>query len=242
MYALEPKIFFQCPAHVGSEYFNYKGTHSIVLLAIADANYNFSSVHIGACGRRGNAGIFRDCEIGQALENRTMKILNAEPFYDGGATLPYVLVGDEAFPLSTYMMRPYSAKAGLTVEKRIYNYRLSRARRIVENFFGILASQWRILRRPIEEDVNTTCEIVKSIVCLHNWLGTERGVQEKRIAEIALVDREGLNGELHSGTGAVLCNGFQDITRFADNTNITMQASYVRNEFCRYFNDEGQVP
>jgi len=62
--------------------------------------------------------------------------------YEDGPILPFVLVGDEAFPLTTYMMRLYPGKNEMTIEKRIYNYRLSRARRTVENVFGILVSQW----------------------------------------------------------------------------------------------------
>lgn len=55
-------------------------------------------------------------------------------------------------------------------EKRIYNYRLSRARRTVQNVFSILASQWQLLRRPILAKVSNATKIVQTIVCLYNWL------------------------------------------------------------------------
>lgn len=45
-------------------------------------------------------------------------------------------------------MKPYPQK-GLTPEKRVFNYRLSRTRCISENGFGILANRWRVFRRPI---------------------------------------------------------------------------------------------
>lgn len=86
-----------------------------------------------------------------------------------GVDLPYILVGDEAFPLTEYLMRSYPGK-NLNDDRRNYNYRLSRARRTIENTFGILSSQWRILRRPIDCNVDKTMKLIQALVCLHNWL------------------------------------------------------------------------
>jgi len=75
-----------------------------------------------------------------------MNLPKAKSIFDGGPSLPYCLVGDEAFPLKPYLLRPYprGSKKELSTEQHIFNYRLCRARRIIENSFGILASQWRI--------------------------------------------------------------------------------------------------
>jgi hypothetical protein len=58
--------------------------------------------------------------------------------------IPYVLVADDAFPLTSYLMKPYAGKLTKGSAKSVFNYRLSRARRIVENAFGLLSSVFRI--------------------------------------------------------------------------------------------------
>jgi len=81
----------------------------------------------------------------------------------------YAFVGDEAFPLKLYMLRPYS-RDNLTDAQRIFNYRLSRARRVIENAFGILTVRWQILLNTICLNPENTIAIVKAVICLHNFI------------------------------------------------------------------------
>ncbi|XP_018376368.1 PREDICTED: uncharacterized protein LOC108769724 [Trachymyrmex cornetzi] len=119
---------------------------------------------------RSDGGIFRESQLGQHLEAGQMNIPQPDSFYRGGPLLPYCIVGDEAFPLKSYLLRPFFGKDNLSAEQCIYNYRLSRARRVIENCFGILVSQWRIYRKSIISSVETTMKIVQATICLHNWL------------------------------------------------------------------------
>ncbi|XP_020298676.1 uncharacterized protein LOC109862917 [Pseudomyrmex gracilis] len=129
-----------CPPNAGSSYFNYKKYHSIVLLGICDAQYMFTFVDIGAYGCCSDSGRFMNSTIGQKFASKEMNVPAPEPLSPGGPPLSYVLVADEAFQLTDYLLRPYPGKGGLNDERNIYNYRLSRARRTIENTFGILAS------------------------------------------------------------------------------------------------------
>ena len=83
--------------------------------------------------------------------------------------MPFVLVGDDAFALKPYMMKLY-AMVGLTNERRIYNYRHSRARRISENLFGIVANRWRLFRGTIALHPRDVEYITISTLVLHNFL------------------------------------------------------------------------
>ena len=63
-------------------------------------------------------------------------IPSSTPLPGDTTVFPYRLVGDEAFALKPYMMRPYGGKCLDCEKEKVFNYRLSRARRVKENYFG----------------------------------------------------------------------------------------------------------
>jgi len=76
---------------------------------------------IGAEGRQSDRGVFRNSDIGKHFERNLFKLLNPQQVEIGGLALPYVLVADEAFPLLTYMMRPYPRSGKLDIRKKVFN-------------------------------------------------------------------------------------------------------------------------
>lgn len=127
-------VVIRPPPGSGSYFFNYKHSFSIVLLAIVDANYRFLYVDVGCNGRVSDGGVFKHSNLFKALENNQLNLHVAEPLPTSISPfpLPYMFVCDDAFPLKENLQKPFG-QTGLTTEKRIFNYRLSRARRIVEN-------------------------------------------------------------------------------------------------------------
>ena len=83
--------------------------------------------------------------------------------------MPYFLVGDDAFGLKTWLMKPLPLK-NMTDSQRVFNYRLSRARRVVENAFGITANRFRCLLTTMPQQPDTVTTVVLSCCVLHNLL------------------------------------------------------------------------
>ena len=86
-----------------------------------------------------------------------------------GRKLPAVLIGDEAFSLRKEFLKPYSVKQ-LTRERNIFNYRLSPARRIIKNVFGILVAKFGIFKTHINIQLDNIKNAVMASCALHNFL------------------------------------------------------------------------
>lgn len=163
-------IVIEAPFNSGSDFFNYKEQFSIILLAIVDADYNFIYANVGAKGRSSDSGVFQETSFYDAMTANRLNFPQPQPILPNGPNLPYVIVGDSAFALSENMMKPYPGVHNRGTTKRIFNYRLSRSRRIVENVFGLLCAVFRVFRKamPLKP---ATCEIVTmACVYLHNFL------------------------------------------------------------------------
>ncbi|KAF8785196.1 Protein ALP1-like like protein [Argiope bruennichi] len=121
-------------------FFNYKGTFRVVLLALVDTRYCFSFVDTGCQGRISDGGVFNNSALLTKLKMGQLKLPHERKLQPLGKNLLYVFLGDSAFALSRHMMKPYPGNFEKRSTQRIFNYRLSRARRVVENVFGIMAS------------------------------------------------------------------------------------------------------
>ena len=119
-----------------------------MLFAVVDVNCKFLYVDVGCNGRVSDGGVFKNSSLFTALESKSLKLLSPEPLTSEDFQLSYMLVADDAFPVKENIKKPFG-QTGLTRYKQIFNYRLSRVRRVVENSFGILANRFHVFMTPL---------------------------------------------------------------------------------------------
>jgi hypothetical protein len=142
--ALDGKhIVVQKPPKSGSDYYNYKGTFSIVLMALADANYryeivevsiqfyfyfvfSFIYVDVGANGKVSDATIWENSKLKESVLNKSLGIPPSTSLPGTTTEIPHHFIGDDIFPLTNYMMKPYPRQKNIIdIERRIFDYRFT---------------------------------------------------------------------------------------------------------------------
>ncbi|XP_052268813.1 uncharacterized protein LOC127870197 [Dreissena polymorpha] len=131
-------------------------------------------IGIGSYGKNSDGGIFSLSNFGKALlaDNLPLPPASILSGAENLGPMPYVLIGDEAFPLQEHMIRPYAGR-GCTEDQRIFNYRLSRARRCVKSAFGVFGSEVESILHKDWCYPHTTKDIVTATVVLHSLLQTD---------------------------------------------------------------------
>lgn len=179
-----------------------------------------------------DAGVFSNTQFYKRLVKNELYIPQPDNLPNSEIKQPYVLVGDNAFPLMDNLMKPFSRK-NLTTEKTIFNYRLSRARRIVENAFGILSSRCRILLKEINLCPEKATLILLACTHLHNYLRTKK------------VESHYQGGfEIENTTIGEMVNAYwksdQRLLPLQQlpGRNIPVSSKVIRLNFLHYFNNE----
>lgn len=220
--ALDGKhICITAPPKSGSLFYNYKGSFSINLLALVDANYKFIAIQVGDFGKNSDGGVYSNSTLGIGMREKTLNVPEDQclPGAEDLGRLPFVMVGDAAFPLKPNLMRPYPGR-NLERRKANFNYRLSRARMTVEKAFGILSSRWRIFQRDINLMPDTTDTLIVVTCILHNML-TRPGEAEHWLRE---------------ASEDVSLRGLTERPNRA-----SLEASSVREKFADYFSSQAGI-
>ncbi|CAN7937555.1 unnamed protein product, partial [Ixodes hexagonus] len=239
--ALDGKHVTICPPMgTGAMYRNYKGTFSIVLMALVDADLKFLYADVGRNGRMNDSGVWAATSLRTRIDRSSAGFPEPEQLPNSSKVAPYVIVGDEGFGLKPYLMRPFPA-ADLGDPDTMFNYRLSRARRIVENGFGILRNRFQVYGAPLRHKPERAVKVVKATIALHNFLRTRNTSRARYTPPDSLDVEDVLTGTVRNGTWRQGVNNEAVFPLQRIGCKPSSDAKAVRKVFREYFWDEGQV-
>ena len=109
-------------------------------MAAVDADYKFIWYEVGTNRAASDSQIFKDCDLYDAIQDGSLNMPPPDCLPNDDTPKPYYFISDDAFALKTRLMKPH-ANRNLTLDPRVFNYHLSRARRIVESFFRHFSSK-----------------------------------------------------------------------------------------------------
>lgn len=213
----------KCPENSGSSYFNYLKYFSVALQGVADADNKFLTIEVGAQGKQSDGGIFTTSTLFNLLETKNFNVPSDKKLPNSDAKVPHVLIGDEAYPLKPYLMRPYPGR-GLTPRREIFNKYLSSARKCVECAFGILRAKWRFLDKNIDTNVEKASIFIKCACVLHNMIREKDGDSDLHYREVALQSEETEDAQTHGNLDR-------------RNNSCSEFARQVRENFADYFSN-----
>ncbi len=192
-----------------TDYHNRKGYYSIVAQVVCDHEYKVTNIAVGWPGRvhdarvLANSSVFTQGEAGTLFSKRMM------PLND--VNMPIVLLGDPAYPLRPWLLKPFSDTGRLSQKETTFNYRLSRARMTIENTFGRCKARWRILLRRTDVDTDRVTNVILACFTLNNICETHKEAFDPEW-DVGRVDepRHQPHYEGNEGTGSEVRRIFTD--------------------------------
>lgn len=242
-------VRIKAPKNSGSTFFNYKDFHSVVMLALVDADNKFVAVDIGSYGREGDAGkciitmnvifnfsdktnfilgIYLKSRFGQKIQKKEFTIPPPQPLPGMNILVPYVILGDEAFALHEHLMKPYPRNQSVADKLKqsiiIIDFpelagQLKTPLALFVHFFEYFFSQLLRIRKPCTDKLIMCACILYNLLREANILPTSTNSAEKYS-----LPTENLLPLIHNNVRGA---------------NIAVQ---IRETFKTYFNGPGAVP
>ncbi|CAM5074464.1 unnamed protein product [Natator depressus] len=160
----ETHIPILAPDHLVSQYINRKGYFSMVLQALVDHKGHFIDINMGWLGKVHDARIFRNSGLFEQLQEGTY--FPDQKITIGDVEMPIVILGDSAYPLLPWLMKPYTGS--LDSSKEQFNYRLSKCTMVVECAFGCLKARWCCLLTRLGRSATNIPIVIAACCVLHN--------------------------------------------------------------------------
>lgn len=191
------------PPVSSADYYNRKGFYSVILQGVVDNRLMFWDINVGWPGKVHDARVFANSSLFERGQSNTLFPRITVRFE--GVDVPVVILGDAAYPLLPWLMKPYPENEQTTPAQATFNNRLSKARMTVERAFGLLKGRWRCLMKRCDCRIHNINTIISACCVLHNFCQ----VNGEECEEIA-TEEENLNSECNPRNTATSSNATRD--------------------------------
>ena len=99
-----------------------------------DSKYRFTNICVGWPGSVHDAWVFANSSLYKKAS--AGNVLTGDSIIVNGIEVSPFLIGDSAYPLLTWLVKPFGESRNLTQQQKCFNFRLSRVRIVVKNAFG----------------------------------------------------------------------------------------------------------
>ena len=156
------------PNENAEDYVNRKGFYSIILQGFVDSNYLFRDVYVGWPGKVHDSRVFKNSPLYDACCAREFLPLRLSKVITN-VVVPPLILGDSAYGLTNWLMRPFTDRGNLTNEEVAFNTAHSKTRVVVENAFGRLKERFRSLGKRVDQSVANATVTITACCVLHNY-------------------------------------------------------------------------
>ncbi|KAK5647668.1 hypothetical protein RI129_002560 [Pyrocoelia pectoralis] len=156
------------PPHNAIDYYNRNSYHSVVLQGVCNDKKQFIDIFVGMPGRVHDSRVFRTSPLYNTLTGVAPPITAHEH-----------LLGDAAYPLLPFLLKPYRDNGHLTNAQTTFNTRLSSVRSMIEQAFALLKGKFRRLKYLDMSRLDMIPSVITAGCVLHNIIisndGLDRG-------------------------------------------------------------------
>ena len=148
------------------DYFSRYQQHDMIVHGVVDGKGKFLDAVVGFPGSAHDARVLRNSDLYHEAEQGN--ILQAPRVNIGGHEIHPYLVGDSAYPLAAWLLKPFP-EGTRDPDEKTFNKELSRARVTVERAFGILKGRWRILQKRLDSSLPFAIKSTIACIVLHSF-------------------------------------------------------------------------
>ena len=138
-------IEIRAPPDNHEDYYNRQQFYSLVLQGVVDSKLLFRHISVGYPGSVHDSRVLQLSGLADLAEKG--EILKSPTKIIRGVEVRPMLAGDSAYPLSGWLLKPFSTRGNLLQQEKKFNEKFSAVRAVVERAFRMLKGRWRILAK-----------------------------------------------------------------------------------------------